>query len=115
MDIAAIQKKLRKFTQDRDWEQYHTPKNLSMALAVEAAELVEIFQWMTTEESIATKDSNDHSQRVGEEVADIMNYVLRLTDVMGIDLEKVVLDKICKNANKYPAAGSATPRSTKCT
>ena len=52
MDITAIQTTLRKFTQDRDWEQYHTPKNLSMALAVEAAELVEIFQWMTPDESV---------------------------------------------------------------
>lgn len=115
MDITAIQATLRKFTQERDWEQYHTPKNLTMALAVEAAELAEIFQWMTTEESILAKDSRDHRQRVEEEVADIVNYALRLTDVMGIDLEKAVIDKIGKNAKKYPAAGSDTPRSTKCT
>ena len=114
MDITAIQATLRKFAQDRDWEQYHTPKNLSMALAVEAAELVEIFQWMTIEEAISVKESRDHRQRIGEEVADIVNYVLRLTDVMGIDLEKAVLDKIVKNAEKYPVAGCDTPRSTKC-
>ena len=60
MNIECLQRKLRRFADERDWEQYHTPKNISMALAVEASELMEIFQWMTTEESIAIKHSKDH-------------------------------------------------------
>ena len=111
MDIAAIQKKLRKFTQDRDWEQYHTPKNLSMALAVEAAELVEIFQWMTSEESVAVKDASSLKHEVEEEIGDVINYVLRIADILGIDLEQAVLNKIDRNAVKYPPTGSKTPRS----
>tara|TARA_R100000093_G_C1914521_1_gene63842 strand:+ start:229 stop:576 length:348 start_codon:yes stop_codon:yes gene_type:complete len=111
MDITAIQTTLRKFSQDRDWEQYHTPKNLSMALAVEAAELVEIFQWMTAEESVAVKDRPNVKHEVEEELGDVINYVLRIADVLNIDLEKAVSNKIEKNAMKYPPAGSNTPRS----
>ena len=111
MDITAIQTTLRKFTQDRDWEQYHTPKNLSMALAVEAAELVEIFQWMTPDESVAVKDAPDLKHDVEEEIADVINYVLRIAEVLNIDVERAVLNKMDKNAVKYPPAGSKTPRS----
>ena len=111
MDIEYLQAKLREFAHDRDWEQYHTPKNISMALSVEAAELLEIFQWMTPGESVAVRTSRSHKQSVEDELGDIINYVLRLADVLDIDLERSVLNKMAKNAEKYPAAGPMTPRS----
>jgi dCTP diphosphatase len=111
MDVTAIQAKLRLFARDRDWEQYHTPKNLSMALSGEAAELLEIFQWMTPEESLAVKDAPNLKQQVEEELGDVINYVLRIADVLDIDLEHATWDKIEKNAEKYLPQGSKTPRS----
>ena len=111
MDIEALQGKLRDFAKARDWEQYHTPKNLSMALAVEAAELVEIFQWLTPEESMAVKTSRPQKDSVEDELGDILNYAMRLADVLDIDLERAVLNKMGKNALKYPAKGSMTPKS----
>ena len=111
MDVTAIQAKLRLFAHDRDWEQYHTPKNLSMALSGEAAELLEIFQWMTPEESLAVKDVPNLKQQVEEEIGDVINYVLRIADVLDIDLEHATWHKIEKNTTKYPPQGSKTPRS----
>jgi NTP pyrophosphatase (non-canonical NTP hydrolase) len=111
MDIEYLQRKLQDFATARDWDQYHTPKNLSMALIAEAAELVEIFQWLTPDESTAVKDSESQKQSVEDELADILNYTLRLADVLDIDLENAFLRKIERNAAKYPAAGTMTPRS----
>ena len=76
MDVKSIQQKLRVFARDRDWEQYHTPKNLSMALAGEAAELLEIFQWMTSEESLVANKTPDGKRAVEEEIADIHTKVV---------------------------------------
>ena len=80
-------------------------------LAAEVAELVEIFQWMTPEEAVAVKNTPNLKSAVEDEIADVMNYILRITDVLDIDLERTVLNKIDKNAIKYPPAGSKTPRS----
>jgi NTP pyrophosphatase (non-canonical NTP hydrolase) len=107
MDIESLQRKLREFAATRDWEQYHNPKNLSMALAVEASELQEIFQWMTVEESEAVRNEPQHA---AEEIADVFIYLARLADVLGIDLEDAVESKIASNGEKYPARGSDTPR-----
>ena len=108
MDIASIQKHLREFAKDRDWEQYHNPKNLAMALTVEAGELQELFQWLTPEESQQVKfDSNC----AAEEIADVFLYLARIADVLDIDIGDAVAMKLQKNANKYPAEGSNTPRS----
>ena len=82
-----------------------------MALAAEAAELVEIFQWLTPDESIAVRDSQSQKQSVEDELADILNYIMRLADVLDINLEHAILSKMEKNASKYPAAGPMTPRS----
>ena len=100
MDITKIQNKLQKFAIERDWEQFHTPKNLAMALSVEASELVEIFQWLTAEES----NSPDQKQReeINSEVADIAMYILRFCSVLGINLEKAIESKLERNAEKYP-------------
>lgn len=100
MDFEKIKKLIAKFAKDRDWDKFHTPKNLSMALSVEASELVEIFQWLSQEES-KNIDSNE-IQNVKDEVADILIYLIRIADKLNIDLEKAVLEKIDKNNEKYP-------------
>jgi len=104
MNVEDIQIKLEKFANERDWNQFHSPKNLSMALAGEVGELVEIYQWMTEEQSknLSEKDK----QRVTEELADIMIYLLRLADKTGIDIEKAISDKVDINASKYPVEKS---------
>ena len=111
MDVRGIQKRLREFASERDWDRFHTPKNLAMALAVEAAELVEIFQWLTPEESAALSESSTDKQAVADELADIVNYALRLADILDIDVESATVQKVEKNAIKYPPMGSRTPRS----
>ena len=100
MDLEKIKKIIREFASERNWDKYHTPKNLSMALSVEASELVEIFQWLTQEESknIDPKDI----QSVKDEVADILIYLIRIADKLDIDLEEAILEKIKKNSEKYP-------------
>ncbi|MFS1287737.1 nucleotide pyrophosphohydrolase [Pseudomonas piscis] len=102
MNVEQIQQRLRIFAQERDWEQFHTPKNLSAALAVEAAELLEIFQWLTEAQSIAIKDDEGHIRKVEEEMADVTLYLLRLADVLGLDLQSAVDRKLRINAEKYP-------------
>jgi len=101
MDIKKIQKQLSDFADERDWNQFHNPKNLAMALSVEASELVEIFQWLTPEQADAVMGSSE-SEHVKEEIADVIIYLIRLADKLDIDLEKAVADKIVKNGKKYP-------------
>lgn len=103
MDLEAIQEKLRQFTREREWEKYHTPKNLAMSAAIEAAELMEIFQWLTADESACIASSPEAMQATREEIADVLIYVLRLADVLGIDVEAAILQKITMNERKYPA------------
>ena len=101
MDIKALQETLRAFASERDWEQFHTPKNLAMALMVEAAGLMELFQWKTPEESYASKTDQSLQACIGEEAADVLLYLLQLVDHTGVDLEYAVHDKLLKNAKKY--------------
>jgi len=100
-DLLLLRDKLRAFAEARDWEQFHTPKNLSMALMVEVAELMEHFQWLTgaQSESLAPADK----AAVAEELADVLLYLVRLSDRLGVDLREAALNKIEKNALKYPA------------
>ena len=100
MDLEKIKKIIREFASERNWDKYHTPKNLSMALSVEASELVEIFQWLTQEESKNIDSKN--IQYVKDEVADILIYLIRIADKLDIDLEEAILEKIKKNSEKYP-------------
>jgi NTP pyrophosphatase (non-canonical NTP hydrolase) len=102
MNIKQIQNQLSDFASDRDWEQFHTPKNLTMALSVETSELVEIFQWLTPEQS--SNLSNKQMKAIEEEVADVAIYLLRLSDVLGVNLSDVVENKIKVNGEKYPVA-----------
>jgi NTP pyrophosphatase (non-canonical NTP hydrolase) len=101
MDIKSIQQQLADFADERDWDQFHNPKNLAMALSVEASELVEIFQWLTPEQAEVIMSSGE-SEHVKEEMADIMIYLIRMADKLNVDLEKAVADKIIKNGEKHP-------------
>ena len=100
MDINEITNKIKKFSEDRNWDKFHTPKNLTMALSVEVAELVEIFQWLSQEES-SNLNEND-LQSVKEELADILIYLIRIADKFNIDLEESVDEKLLINEQKYP-------------
>ena len=99
--LRALQERLAVFAAERDWEKFHSPKNLAMALSVEAAELVEVFQWLTEEQSI-TLDA-ERRERVRLELADVFIYLLRISDRLGIDLLAAADAKIVLNERKYPA------------
>lgn len=99
-DLAQLRDRMRAFVAERDWEQFHSPKNLSMALSVEAAELVEIFQWLTEAES-AVLDSARRA-RVEAELADILVYLVRIADRLDVDLLQAASRKMEENARKYP-------------
>ena len=96
---------LREFARERDWGKFHTPKNLAMALSVEVGELVEIFQWLTPEEARDVM-AGRHAARVEEELADIYGYLLRLADVLEVDLTEALASKIDLNRVKYPVASA---------
>lgn len=91
-----------RFVEERQWEEYHTPKNLAMSVAIEAAELMEIFQWKTAEESKRLKDDPRTREHLGEEMADVLAYLLNLAGSLEIDLAEAFVDKMEKNAVKYP-------------
>lgn len=101
MNLEELRATLRDFADERDWDQFHSPKNLSMALSVEVAELVEHFQWLTQPES--RKLPPDIAEQVAEEIADIQIYLVRLADKLGVDIENAVSRKIEINRAKYPA------------
>lgn len=100
-DIDELKQRLRDFAAERDWEQFHSPKNLAMALIVEAAELVEHFQWLTEAESRALPP--EKREPVAQELADVFIYLVRLADRLDIDLLDAAERKIVLNAKKYPA------------
>lgn len=91
---------LRGFAGDRDWEQFHNPKNLSMALSVEAGELVELFQWLSLEQ--AANPNAELKTRAGEEISDVILYSIRMADKLGIDLDSAIARKTKMNEEKYP-------------
>ena len=100
MDIQTLTQQLRQFAKDRDWEQFHSPKNLAMALSVEASELLENFQWLTEDQS--SNLNPEKHDKVAEEIADVFLYLLRMSDQLGINLLDAAAKKIVKNAEKYP-------------
>jgi dCTP diphosphatase len=102
LNLQQLQARLRDFADDRDWGQFHTPKNLAMALAAEVGELLEVFQWLTDEQSVNLRDSDDELMRVAEELADILIYVARLADVLAIDMDSALDSKLHTNEAKYP-------------
>ena len=112
MDYSELALKLREFAAERDWEQFHSPKNLAMALNVEAAELLEHFQWLTQEQSSSL--SPEDLAAVAQEIADIQIYLIRLSDQLGVDIGSSVEKKLAINAEKYPIS-KARGNALKCT
>lgn len=100
-DLEQIRLRVDAFAKARDWDQFHSPKNLVMALSVEVAELLETFQWLTEDESKGL--TSEQKTQVGEEIADVQVYLVRLADKLGIDIGNVVERKMLINAEKYPA------------
>jgi len=111
-EFINLRNLLRAFAAERDWDQFHSPKNLATALSVEAAELLEHFQWLTDEESRNLPDVT--KQAVAEEIADVLLYLVRIADKLEVDLSRAARNKIELNAHKYPielARGNATKHS----
>jgi len=98
--LELLARKLRDFAAARDWEQFHSPKNLASALIVEAGELLEHFQWLTEEQSRTI--SPEKREEVAEELADVLLYLVQLASVLNVDLGDAALKKIQKNAERYP-------------
>jgi len=99
-ELTQLRDSLRQFAAERDWDQFHSPKNLAMALAVEAAELLERFQWVTEEDSKRLPPAE--LALVREEMADVLNYLIRLADKLDVNLLEAAREKIALNAQKYP-------------
>jgi NTP pyrophosphatase (non-canonical NTP hydrolase) len=99
--LQELKERMAAFVREREWEQFHTPKNLSMSIAIEAAELMEHFQWLTVEES--KQLDPEALAEIGEELADIVIYALSLANTLGLDLSEAVLAKMEKNIRKYPS------------
>lgn len=104
MDLSALQQQLKEFASERHWQEFHTPKNLAMALMVESAELLEIFQWMTPQQSQGVKVDPVQKAKAADEIADVLLYLLQLADQLGIDIPQAVGQKLLKNAQKHPVA-----------
>ena len=110
IDLTA---RIRAFAEERDWQQFHTAKNLAMALAGEVGELLAEFQWLTPEQADAVMNDPEAGARVRAEIGDVMIYLTRLADVLGVDLEEAALSKLDEVAIRYPveqARGSAAKR-----
>jgi len=106
-DLPALQRRLEAFAAARDWQPYHTPKNLAAALSVEASELLEIFQWLTPEQSARVMEEPDGAHRVADEVADVLAYLLQFCEVLGIDAGAALAAKIDRNERRFPLPGAS--------
>jgi dCTP diphosphatase len=102
--LAELRGVVREFVEERDWRQFHSPKNLSMSLAIEAAELMEHFQWIDVPESREAGKDPARLGAIGEELADVLCYALAMANELGLDVATIVREKMAKNALKYPAA-----------
>ena len=100
-EIESLAADIRSFADARNWEQFHTPKNLSMAVAGEAGELVAEFQWLTAEESTRSNMSQEKLKDVELEIADVAIYLIRLADVLGVDISEVVRTKLAINETRF--------------
>ena len=101
--VGALRQAVAEFVDARDWQPFHTPKNLSMSIAIEAAELMEHFQWVTTEEARVAVERPDEKAAVADELADILIYCLSLSNALGLDVSSAVLGKLKTNEHRYPA------------
>ncbi|MGK5638704.1 nucleotide pyrophosphohydrolase [Streptomyces sp. URMC 126] len=109
-DLDALRRRLADFAAARDWKPFHTPKNLAAALSVEASELLEIFQWLTPEESARVMADPATAERVKDEVADVLAYLLQFCDALGVDLPAALSAKIDRNERRFPVAGDGSNR-----
>ncbi|MCY0946148.1 nucleotide pyrophosphohydrolase [Streptomyces antarcticus] len=109
--LYRLQRRLAAFADARDWTPYHTPKNLAVALSVEAAELVEIFQWLTPEQSEKVMEKPESAHRVADEVADVLAYLLQFCEVLGVDVLDALAAKIERNELRFPVTGPQAPNS----
>ena len=109
IDVRALEKALQAFADERDWQPYHSPKNLAMALTGEVGELVELFQWLTEAQSMSVAQQAGTARAVRDELADVLMYLVRLASVLGVDLDEAVAAKLAANRLKYPP-GDSTPR-----
>lgn len=110
LDLSRLQEAIARFARERDWEQFHSPKNLAMALTGEVGELVELFQWLSEEASRGVARDPATARAVRDELADVLIYLARLAAVLGVDLDEAVRSKLASNEHKYPvdrAHGSA--------
>jgi NTP pyrophosphatase (non-canonical NTP hydrolase) len=101
-EIEKLTTMIREFAQSRDWERFQTPKNLAMELSVEVAEVVEPFRWLTAEESTALVDTTEGRAAIEDEIADIAIYLLRLADVLGVDVSSAIRAKVARNGDRFP-------------
>jgi len=102
-DVGDLQHRLAQFAAARDWERFHTPKNLATALVIEAAELAEIFQWLTPEESLDVMSDDEAAARVRDEMADVLSYLLQLSTACKVDVLSALAAKIERNEKRFPA------------
>ncbi|ROM76670.1 nucleotide pyrophosphohydrolase [Pseudomonas brassicacearum] len=102
IDVENLAASLQRFADDRDWQQFHSPKNLLLALTGEVGELCEVFQWMSEADSVAAAKHPATAQAVKDEIADVLMYLVRLSSVLGVDLNEAVANKLALNGQKYP-------------
>lgn len=102
IDVKNLAASLQRFADDRDWQQFHSPKNLLLALTGEVGELCEVFQWMSEADSVAAAKHPATAQAVKDELADVLMYLVRLSSVLGVDLNEAVASKLALNEQKYP-------------
>ncbi|MBT2338282.1 MULTISPECIES: nucleotide pyrophosphohydrolase [Pseudomonas] len=103
VDVENLSASLQRFADDRNWQQFHSPKNLLLALTGEVGELCEVFQWMSDADSMAAAKQPSTAQAVKDELADVFMYLVRLSSVLGVDLNEAVSNKLALNGQKYPA------------
>ena len=101
--VGELRQLVNDFVERRDWHQFHSPKNLAMSMAIEAAELMEHFQWLSTDESREVAEKPDKLAEVGEELSDVLCYALAMANELGLDVATALRQKIAKNEQKYPA------------
>ncbi|MBP2321670.1 NTP pyrophosphatase (non-canonical NTP hydrolase) [Kibdelosporangium banguiense] len=106
MSLDEIRSRLRQFAAARDWEQFHTPKNLAMALSGEVGELTALFQWLTPEQSVVATHDPDRAAKIEDELADVLLYLVQLADVLGVDLLAAGEAKIARNETRFPVSPS---------
>lgn len=108
VDVSGLEAALQQFADARDWNRFHSPKNLAMALTGEVGELVEIFQWRTEDESRQVMADPATAQAVRDEIADVFMYLVRLSSVLGVDLNDALATKMATNTRKYPVPPSGS-------